>query len=147
MWLIQYEDFYFTVGFCVVYLVIKVHSMLYCMCLKIREIIACTTLGEVNLKDILVMKKVSSDHFIHQINRLYKSSHFIAVPSSPGQYRCLFHRTLFPSQALQLPVIRHQREAGQGQIHCCFAELEALGPFVSESAIVFARSSHNGQAT
>lgn len=86
--MIQYDDFSFTTDLYVAQLEIQVHSMLCCLCPKIRDIIACTMLGE-PISDVFAMKKAFTDHFICQVNRLYKSLKSLC-PAAWGDNRCIF---------------------------------------------------------
>ncbi|XP_049269931.1 uncharacterized protein LOC125757805 [Rhipicephalus sanguineus] len=67
-WLLQFEDF--------------------------SVVLASTTLGEADMKDVAAVKKAFTDHFVHPPNELYESARFHRRTQRPGETADAFFTAL-----------------------------------------------------
>ncbi|XP_049517017.1 uncharacterized protein LOC125942820 [Dermacentor silvarum] len=93
-WLLQYEDYSFATGLYAAPTEVQVRSMLYCMGPQARVVLASTTLGDADLKDVVAVKKAFNDHFVHPPNELYESARFHRRTQQPGESADAFYTAL-----------------------------------------------------
>ncbi|XP_049514083.1 uncharacterized protein LOC125941160 [Dermacentor silvarum] len=93
-WLLQYEDYSFATGLYAAPTEVQVRSMLYCMGPQARVVLASTTLGDADLKDVVTVKKAFNDHFVHPPNELYESARFHRRTQQPGESADAFYTAL-----------------------------------------------------
>lgn len=84
-WLLQYEDYSYATGLYAAIPEVQVRSMLYCMGPQARVILASTTLGEADFKDVAAVKQAFTAHFVHPPNELYESARFHRRVQQPGE--------------------------------------------------------------
>lgn len=141
-WLLQHKDYSFATQLYAAPTEVQVRSMFYCMGPQARVVLASTTLGEADLKDVIAMKKAFTNHFVHPPNELYKSTRFHHRTQQPNEVANAFFTALRTMVGAATLLDRRRRVACSRPFSCGLARSQALGPALSKSAIVVARSAH-----
>ncbi|XP_049516893.1 uncharacterized protein LOC125942675 [Dermacentor silvarum] len=94
-WLLQYEDYSLANGLYAAPTEVQVRSMLYCMGPQASVVLASSTLGEADLKDVAAIQKAFTDHFVHPPNELYVSARFHRRTQQPGETANAFYTALW----------------------------------------------------